>query len=127
MVILYFVICFTGYKGTSTLRLKESRRRDRFYSDLTKIENQLSKILMKIKVSFKDVVTFKVRVFNRRFLWECEYLYLKCHNLLSIWLDMSFNILCVLIPCLILRMLRAPMESELRGVILAFYSERFST
>lgn len=50
-----------GYKGTSTLRLKESRRRDRFYSDLTKIENQLSKILMKIKVSFKDVVTFKGR------------------------------------------------------------------
>ncbi|XP_078275980.1 coiled-coil domain-containing protein 87 [Rhinoraja longicauda] len=50
-----------GHLGTSTVRLKESRKRDKFYSDLTKLENQLSKIIKEIKVSFKDVVTFKGR------------------------------------------------------------------
>ncbi|XP_051890112.1 coiled-coil domain-containing protein 87 [Pristis pectinata] len=50
-----------GYKGTSAVRLKESKRRDKFYSNLSQIENQLSRILKKIKDNFEDVVTFKGR------------------------------------------------------------------
>ncbi|XP_072097583.1 coiled-coil domain-containing protein 87-like [Mobula birostris] len=50
-----------GYAGTSVMRLKESKKRDKFYSDLSQIENPLSKILKKIKDNFEDVVTFKGR------------------------------------------------------------------
>ncbi|XP_041059046.1 coiled-coil domain-containing protein 87 [Carcharodon carcharias] len=50
-----------GYWGTSSARLKESKERDKFYSDMSQIESQLSTILKKIKNNFEDVVTFKGR------------------------------------------------------------------
>ncbi|XP_069763521.1 coiled-coil domain-containing protein 87-like [Narcine bancroftii] len=50
-----------GYKGTSTMRLNECKKRDKFYTDLSRIENHLSKVLKKIKDYFGDVVTFKGR------------------------------------------------------------------
>ncbi|GCC38088.1 hypothetical protein chiPu_0016599 [Chiloscyllium punctatum] len=50
-----------GYWGTSIARLRESKERDKLYSDIAQIENQLSTILKKIKNNFEDVVTFKGR------------------------------------------------------------------
>ncbi|XP_059843508.1 coiled-coil domain-containing protein 87 [Hypanus sabinus] len=55
-----------GYTGTSVMRLQESKKRDKFYSDLSQIENPLSKILKKIKDNFEDVVSFKGRPYAEK-------------------------------------------------------------
>ncbi|XP_078090838.1 coiled-coil domain-containing protein 87-like [Mustelus asterias] len=50
-----------GYWGTSTARLKESKVRDKFYSEMSQIESQLAPILTQIENNFEDVVSFKGR------------------------------------------------------------------